>query len=723
MCRLYLYTTLKIEEILEVVHRHHNHEPMPGYVTPRLCGWSDSMEFVLIVWFSKDSANKKLSALLDKQPRWLRPLDDQDFYRRCNQLALSPVRTSPRAEWPTSRPHSASAPPPFSYNGSTPIKQERDPHSANLDVPGSAWSYQQEDSPSWSTMMWENAEAGPSNYGNALGYHGRSISADFYTGGQTLSRQSTRMSTSTDQTTGSLDRILNKYPEPYIRLVRKLVKRYTAPIGHRGRSTSPAFDLFARPSWLNDEDAASNFSVRPFPLPGDYLNLDHHARHQQTCFEQSEEHQKRWCMCEALKELTNALWVTPDGPTMLGHRIINCAPSGPEEFGLKDAFGNTLLHFLAARGNIDGLGFYLQQQFVSRVLNHRNSAGQTFLHVLNLQQLYPDALCGMLDFLIMTEYLDGTKFDFSARDHYGRTFFHVLLAADEPRHNLEPILERYRPLLSSSRDAFNIAPSPFDASQDNQPAAGSSTSSDFRLYPDSDNPVIDKEIRLIQTIRYCLQYPRHEDSEGRNGLHCLAAATLSKTSMELKNKSTSRPSPPRRKKKTENPDELLDSSSERLKSRLELVKGLLNSGVDPNHYDSNGNTPLMAFVAQLPEDDDYQTGPQILQLLLQAGANIHARNRAGETAVHIAVRCGRKLSVKALLEHHANVHVRDAAGRSLLTLADVKMETSSEVDPTDYAHYEACRAYLSGGKGNAVQEPTILQEWADTPAPLFHTTS
>lgn len=34
MCRLYLYTTLKIEEILEVVHRHHNsHEAMPGYVS------------------------------------------------------------------------------------------------------------------------------------------------------------------------------------------------------------------------------------------------------------------------------------------------------------------------------------------------------------------------------------------------------------------------------------------------------------------------------------------------------------------------------------------------------------------------------------------------------------------------------------------------------------------------------------------------------------------
>lgn len=539
-----------------------------------------------------------------------------------------------------------------------------------------------------------------------------------------LSRQSTIMSTSTDQTTGSLDRILNKYPEPYVRLVRRLVKRYTAPIGLRGRSTSPAFELSARPSWLNDEDAAPNYSVRPFPLPGDYLNLDHHAAHQQPCFEQSEEHQKRWCMCEALKQLNSALWVTPSGPTPLGHRLINCATSGPDEFGLKDAFGNTLLHFLAARGHIDGLIFYLRQEFVSPILNHQNSAGQSFLHVLNLQQLYPDILSGILDLLVMMVYLDGQKFDFLARDHYGRTFFHMLLIADMPRHSLEPILERYRPLLSSGRDAFNITPLPLDISQQSQPAAaGPSFMPELQLYNDNSNPAIAKEIQLIQTVQYCSQYPKHQDSEGRNGLHCLAAATLSKPSVELKNKSASRMSPPRRKKRTENPDELLDSSTDRLRLRLELVEGLLHSGVDPNHFDSYGNTPLMAFVAQLPEDDDYQIGPQILQLLLQRGADIHARNRAGETALHIAVRCGRKLSIKALLENHANVHVRDAAGRSLLTLSDVKMETSNEVDPAEYAHYEACRAYLSGGKGHAVQEPTILQEWADTHAALFHATT
>lgn len=586
-------------------------------------------------------------------------------------------------------------------------------------------------------MMWEAgpSDAGPSNYGHPFGSHGRSVSADFYTGGlggHMLSRQSTRMSTSTDQTTGSLDRILNRYPEPYVRLVRKLVKRYTAPIGARGRSASPAFDLFTRPSWLNDGDAASNYSVRPFPLPGDYLRLDHYAAYRSSCFENSEEHQKRWCMCAALNELGDQLWVTVNGPTPLGQSIINCEALGPGNYDLKDAFGNTLLHFLAARGNINALDFYLRHEYVSRILNHQNSAGQTFLHVLNVQQIYPDVLCGLLNFLMAREYPDGQKFQYLARDHYGRTIFHVLLAANVPQYILEPVLAPYQPYLSSSRDAFDVTLAPQDTSQQMQPATFSSPSRsssmpELQLYDDNSNPTVAKEIRLIQIVRHCTQNPSYEDEDGRNGLHCLAAATLSKTSVQLKSKSASssstRVSPPRRKKKTEDTNELLDSSSDRLRLRLGLAEELLDEGVDANHYDTHGNTPLMAFVAQLPEDDDYQIGPQILQLLIRHGANIHARNAAGETALHIAVRCGRKLSIKALLEHHANVHVRDADGRGLLTLADVKMETSSEFDPSEYAHFEACRAYLSGGKGHAVQEPSIMQEWGGAHTAMFRPTA
>jgi hypothetical protein len=53
--------------------------------------------------------------------------------------------------------------------------------------------------------------------------------------------------------------------------------------------------------------------------------------------------------------------------------------------------------------------------------------------------------------------------------------------------------------------------------------------------------------------------------------------------------------------------------------------------------------------------------------------------------------------------------VRDADGRSLLEVADVKIRSTHSADPKSYAHFEACRAWLSGQ--GAVQEPTVLQEW------------
>lgn len=439
-------------------------------------------------------------------------------------------------------------------------------------------------------------------------------------------------------------------------------------------------------------------------------------------------------MCRAREELANARWVTPNGHTALANHIINNYSSGvPVDFDLKDAFGNTLLHFLAARGHVDGLWMYLRNPQTSRILNSKNSAGQTFLHILNLQILHLNDLCHLLDFILGLHYPDGQRFDFSAVDHYGRTFFHGLLAAYESPQTLQPLLERYHGLISGKRDAFNIQPlsasnaSPvpqqgWDASW-SMGSAASMFPSGFQSQPEPHDLAVTTERKLVSAIIHCQDNPLFEDEEGRNGLHCLAAAALSMSSVALMSGTSHRPSPPRRRKKSEDPSEALSSSSEKLALRLSQAESLLQSGVDPNHYDCSGNTPLMAFVAQLPEDDDYQTGPLILQLLLNKGANIHARNRAGETALHIAVRCGRKLSVKTLLEHQANVHARDAAGRSLLSLADVKMESSCEEDPSEYAHYEACRAYLSGGKGNAVQEPSLLQEWGDFTPTLLNTTS
>jgi ankyrin repeat protein len=224
------------------------------------------------------------------------------------------------------------------------------------------------------------------------------------------------------------------------------------------------------------------------------------------------------------------------------------------------------------------------------------------------------------------------------------------------------------------------------------------------------DPGIAKESKLLEVVRLARANPHLQDEEGRNGLHCLAMATLSSATV-ISKYHLQPPHQGKVSKKLKNSDKELDSSAARLEFRRGLLMGLLDAGVDLNQHDKNGNTVLMTFVAELPEDDDHKIPPEILKLLIDKGANVHARNRRGETALHVAVRCGKKLAMRALCENGANVHARDSAGRSLLDVADVKMmNCESDERMCDYAHYEACRAWLSG-KGMALQVPTVLEEW------------
>lgn len=681
MCRLYLYTTLQINKILEVVHHPMPHESMPG----------------------KDSANKKLNALLDKEPRWLKPKNEEDMFRRCAQLDRSSIRRSPISHWaysPFTRTHSSSAPPPFSHDNTTPIKQEQEIASATLEVP-----------------PWKHSPVGkyPSApYGHLQVEHRRSVSDDVTNG---LARVNTGWSTSTDQTTGSFHRILQGYSDDYVRSVKRLVKRYTAPMADGGKmGMSPVSDtLSLGDTWYNDADAAPKFNNnRPFPLAGDFLSTDLHLRSQYSCFANSVEHQKRWCMCHAQNEaLQNGshpggfqtIWNTAEGLTAYANQIMATGPVFTQ-IENRDDFGNTILHLLAARGPEHMLIGVLSSEWCSAILNDRNSSGQTFLHVLGDFWYYNvDSLFQLLDLSIHLDHQ--RRFDLAARDCYGRTFFHVIMSANVPAPVMPQIWQRYGGLFPDKTDAFGFNPNPRDTSNDME------IDEDEQKLPPSPEPDADpsviKDRFFLRTARRASTKPWIEDDEGRNGLHCLAMASLSVKSVRAKS-NTDLPALQKGRKRGKSAEELLDSSEDRLQFRKSLAEGLLKAGVDPNHYDSYGNTPLMAFCAELPEDDDYKTGPSIIKLLLDHGADINARNRCGETALHIAVRCGRKLAVKTLIERDANVHARDAAGRSALSVIDAKMRTCRDDVPVEYCHLEACRAHLSG-KGMAVQEPTVLQEW------------
>ncbi|KAF7551519.1 hypothetical protein G7Z17_g4950 [Cylindrodendrum hubeiense] len=690
--RLYLYTTLPLQKIIEVVHVK-SPDAAPG----------------------KESANKKINGLLDKEPRWLHPRTESDMGRRLNELALSPTRSLSSRGSTSARPHAASDPPPLLNPDPNPsMKRETGTSPSTLEVP----RFHQFPPPAAPPVAAPPAAQRQAPR-ETLRKARRSIEQDNNNTSNHTSplsrflRRTTFMSSSTQGTqgsTGSLQRVLAGYSEPYIRTVKLLVKRFTAPINHRAESLSPISDI-ATPygSWLSDDDAPPTLPNRPYFLPGDFLILDELVSQQAPCFPEAEQHCKRSCLCFAQAEITDSPFVTAAGLRPDAQQLLLSGIDGVD-LSIVDGFGNSVLHFLAARGSIRYLAQLVNSDICGPMLNGRNTAGQTFLHVLHRSCF----LNPMILFELLT-LVSQKGVDINARDHYGRTLFHLLLADDDARNTFDQLAAIYDLSKFMKRDAFNVTPG-FQVAPTmginriytqrmdlDPPPSESQFTFTPEIYP---NDAVAKESELVAFVNSATARPNEEFSDGRNGLHCLAAATLSYSSILKK---YGFDTTDQKRKKNEGPRDL-DSSTEKLNLRLQLLDGLLQAGVDPNHYDSEGNTPLMAFAAQLPEDDDYKIGPEILIRLINKGAEVNARNRAGETALHVAVRCGRKLAMRTLVRHLANVHARDAAGRSMLQVTDVKMRGSRGYNPKEYAHFEACRAWLSG-KGMAVQEPSVLQEW------------
>ncbi len=82
----------------------------------------------------------------------------------------------------------------------------------------------------------------------------------------------------------------------------------------------------------------------------------------------------------------------------------------------------------------------------------------------------------------------------------------------------------------------------------------------------------------------------------------------------------------------------------------------------------NGRTPLMAAAGW--------GEPDMLNLLLGAGANIDAQGQGGWTALMLAVNKGRDENVACLLAHHANLRIKNSIGETALSMARVSRTTS-----------------------------------------------
>ena len=132
-----------------------------------------------------------------------------------------------------------------------------------------------------------------------------------------------------------------------------------------------------------------------------------------------------------------------------------------------------------------------------------------------------------------------------------------------------------------------------------------------------------------------------------------------------------------------------------------LVKLLLDSGADPDARNRDGHTPLNiatffgnlrsvevllkhGAIPNLPSGYSYsEQGMEhavihtavarerldIIQLLVEHGANVYKHNGAGQTVLHAAVAKGRLDMIQLLTQHGADINMRDAMGQTVIHTA------------------------------------------------------
>lgn len=382
-----------------------------------------------------------------------------------------------------------------------------------------------------------------------------------------------------------------------------------------------------------------------------------------------------------------------------------------------DIFGNSALHIAAALATPPDT---LIDLFGSNASIHTlNSAGETFLHLIH-PECYDFHGLGN-DICSLLKELQGRGFNFLQQDHNGRNSLHWLaqpkLSAIARRKISRAVLDLRIPI-SMSRDNLGYS---VESTVREQMKFENFIGLDpeIVLHPPQDSLsqkqelVKDRYVRnfknnsFIQTVEDLQRYtyhadllktilasrrnPRFEDSNGRNGLHCLAEVSFNlPMPMSQSSQITSH---------------VENNNAAQL---LENLDYLLEAGVDPNSHDKEGVTPFMAFIVHRRRGEDDDSITRSLHRLFKSGADIHRRNRQGETSLHLAVKLGRRAATKFLLSVGANVHARDANGLGIVALGH---KSADEAKKTEFLYAQIMLCVALATNAGAVSAPTILGEW------------
>jgi len=95
---------------------------------------------------------------------------------------------------------------------------------------------------------------------------------------------------------------------------------------------------------------------------------------------------------------------------------------------------------------------------------------------------------------------------------------------------------------------------------------------------------------------------------------------------------------------------------------VEVMEFLLSSGVDKNERDAEGNSALMWVVSS-------DGSEELMEALVDHGANVNLQNFVGETALYLACARGLEDKVEYLLDNGADVHIANLDGATALHAA------------------------------------------------------
>ncbi|KAI0541380.1 hypothetical protein GGR58DRAFT_519486 [Xylaria digitata] len=696
LIRLYLFTTLPFPKILELLEED---EFKPG----------------------KDAANKVKNSVLGNDPRWIRPKDEQEEKARISGLRNS-IRGRRGHQNKSSHDLNGAAPDHNSGFGTFPedgsfggttiahsyrssIEELHHPNSTPFAFPGT----------NTSTFTTVADDAGSSRFIPSLI-------------GRFTSRQDTGLTTSTDISIASaLREKLSFLSLSRAKRTVKVLKRYTFPKDLESQhapdvSASP----FLGPEFYTAAHRTNGLSNATYAVPGDFLN-DELFVYQERCAAESPAHGHCWCQVDEQVSSIRSMWANVKVSSHVSDPTLTT----------KDIFGNTIFHRLAALEGIQDLVFYLVCQALREPnlpIRDSNSAGQTFLHVLHRSWFQEGSkLTDLLDTL------RAENFDIFATDVYGRGVYHNLRAfrgasarfpgqpSDISRMNRRDAFGM-KPMDTRTSPEANYAATP----QTTQRGGTNTPAASTRPVPRINTQTVEDKEFLIHTdlLKVVLTAvgvdetfspnAQSEDSQGRNGFHCLAEvdfylspATPRPGSRGFAKDDSKPNSQGHHKRKHVEGEEIEVPRTASNSRRLECIDGLIAARVDANQYDKHGNTPLMSFVINSSDATkcEKEECEHILRALVQkAGARLELRNRNGETALHLAARHGKTVALRVLLELGANPHTRNRQGLSILEVLD-NLYVTTERDDKNNARFEACRAILTRTKDYAKQSPTLIDEW------------